>query len=304
MRVGALAALVVCALPAADERHLAMLHDAQVAFDRVAHAPVPVLPDASACVQTQAAMLAVALTPEESDLHYRKGFCQLTVAAITHTASAFDDAAREFDRAGAAMMAWLARRAGGVGEPPAGWGEPNNCPESCQPLISTAELWLGWQELASGNAPAAAQKFAAPHRETGWYAYAQARTDYQAARYPDAVRQFQEARVLWERRRAVENPPLAIRLAPPADLARLDGELGAAQILAGDPAAAIPTLDSAVAARPDAWAYFLRARAKELSGSRAGAGRLQPGQPGGFCGGYRAGLGRSAFIPRHSVLSA
>src|SRR5450631_1253219 len=91
---------------AADERHLAMLRDTQAAFDRVERASSPQLTDASACVQSQAAMLAVALPAEESDIHYRKGFCQLAVAAVTHGSPAFADAAAEFDRSGSTMLAW------------------------------------------------------------------------------------------------------------------------------------------------------------------------------------------------------
>src|ERR1700722_6931620 len=64
---------------AADKEHLAMLANAQAAFDRVAGTTVPPLADASACLQTQAAMLSVALPGEESELHYRKGFCELAV---------------------------------------------------------------------------------------------------------------------------------------------------------------------------------------------------------------------------------
>src|SRR5512140_3300236 len=107
---------VSSAMFASDERHLAMLRDAQAAFDRVERSVSPQLSDASACVQTQAAMLAVALPAEEPDLHYRKGFCQLAVAAVTHASSAFTEAGSELERSGANMLAWLARRAGQITE--------------------------------------------------------------------------------------------------------------------------------------------------------------------------------------------
>src|SRR5580700_7179397 len=94
---------------ATDKEHLAMLANAQAAFDRVDRVAAPSLSDASACVQVQAGVLAVALPAEESGLHYRKGFCQLAVAAVTHDQSAFRDAAAELDRGGAGMLAWLAR---------------------------------------------------------------------------------------------------------------------------------------------------------------------------------------------------
>jgi Tfp pilus assembly protein PilF len=60
---------------------------------------------------------------------------------------------------------------------------------------------------------------------------------------------------------------LTARLAPQPDLGRALTELGGAQLLAGDSAGAILTLDAAIKADPSrARAFFLRARAREVSG--------------------------------------
>ena len=134
-----------------------MLANAQAAFDRVTGTATPPLADASACVQTQAAMLSVALPGEESELHYRKGYCELAVAAVTHAPSAFTDAAAELDRSGANMLAWLARRAGHLTDQPS-WSEPDSCPKSCDPLRPVARLWKGWVALSVGDLDAATKR--------------------------------------------------------------------------------------------------------------------------------------------------
>jgi single-stranded DNA-binding protein len=56
------------------------------------------------------------------------------------------------------------------------------------------------------------------------------------------------------------------RLAPPADLPQALTDLGGAQLLSGDLAAAVSTLNTALEAGPDARAFYYRARARELAG--------------------------------------
>ena len=260
------AGLVLCpAIFAADKDHLAMLRDAQAAFDRVEHAAAPVLADASACVQTQAAMVSVALPGEESELHYRKGFCQLAVAAITRTPSAFSDAAAELEHSGANMLGWIARRAGQIGEQ-AAWRQPDACPQSCEPFIPTAKLWLGWLALNSGNLDEAAGQFSA-RPDSGWPPYVAGLKAFQSRHYSAAAAHYRETLDIWTRAQSQANPPLALRLSPPADIPQLLTELGGAQILSGEPAAAVATLDRALqTSPPKARAYFLRALAKELAG--------------------------------------
>jgi tetratricopeptide (TPR) repeat protein len=257
--------LVSPALFAADERHLAMARDAQAAFNRVELAASTQLADASACVQSQAAMLSVALPAEEMDLHYRKGYCQLAVAAVTRAPSAFSDAAAELERAGSNMLAWIARRAGQLTDQPA-WTRPDNCPASCQSLIPTANLWLGYLAFTRGDLETATQQFSA-RPDSGWVAYVAGLTAFHAGRYSDAVARYSEALDSWARAQQLANPYLALRLAPPADIPALLTELGGAQLLSGDAKGAVATLDRALqASTPAARAFFLRARAKELTG--------------------------------------
>jgi len=262
--VAAATMLLARPLAAGDDRRLALLLDAQAAFTKVELAPAPALADASACVQTQAAALSVALPAEESDLQFRQGYCQLALAAVTRAPAAFADAAAELDRAGIAMLAWLARRAGQIAAPPA-WDLSAPCPQPCQALLPTANLWLGWLAWRAGNRDAAAARFSA-NPGSGWSAYAAAVGAFDAGRYPEAAARYGETLDVWTRGQNLANPPLALRLAPPVDIPQLLTDLGGAQILAGQPAAAVPTLDRALESAQTARAYFLRARAKELSG--------------------------------------
>jgi tetratricopeptide (TPR) repeat protein len=257
------------ALFGADEHHLAMLRDAQVAFDKVELSAFPQLPDASACVQSQAAMLSVALPPEESDLHYRKGFCELVVGAVTHAPDAYRDAASELERSGASMLAWIARRAGQISGP-ATWKKPDNCPKSCQTLMPAASLWLGWQALGKGDLDGAAAQFGT-FADSGWPSYVAGLKAFQSRHYSEAANQYQKALETWTAMQHGAHLSLTLRLAPPPNIQQLRTDLGGAQLLAGAPQAAVATLDLAIkAASPPARAFFLRARAKEL------AGQLEP----------------------------
>jgi tetratricopeptide (TPR) repeat protein len=250
---------------ASDQPHLTLLRDAQAAFDRVTRAESPSLTDASACVQSQAVMLSVALPAEEPELHYRKGYCQLAVAAVTRAPSTFTDAAAELDRSGAFMLAWIGRRAGQVTSQPT-WNRPDTCPKSCEPLIPAAHLWLGWLALANGNLDAAAAQFGiAP--DSGWPAYVAGMKAFQAGRYAEAAARYRETLDIRTRDQRAPRPPLVLRLSPPADIPQLLAQLGGAQLLSGDPKSAVATLDLALETpSPAARAYFLRARAKELAG--------------------------------------
>lgn len=241
-----------------------MLANAQAAFVRVELVAAPPLADASACVQTQAAMLSVALPGEETELHYRKGFCELAVAAITGTQSTFADAAAELDHGGASMMAWLSRRTGNLPEQP-DWAQPDTCPKSCEPFLPVAKLWKGWLALRAGDAYAAAVQFDA-QPDSGWSAYAAGFLAFRGGRYAESLRRYREVLDVWTRDQQQKDRPLTARLSPPEEIPQLLSELAGAQILTGDPKGAIATLDRAVDATPTGRAYYLRARAKELSG--------------------------------------
>jgi tetratricopeptide (TPR) repeat protein len=296
--------LLTSALFAADERRLALLGDAQAAFDRVDGNTSAPLGDASACVQMQAAALAVALPAEQPSLRYRKGYCELAIAAVTRSPSRFADAAAELDRSGAAMLAWIARQAGQVAGQTAGqitgqtagqitgqtagqitgqtasqidrqdagqaigpiWTKPDTCPASCQPFLPTASLWLGWLALRRGDLDGATEHFSMSP-ESGWPAMVAGMKAFQAGRYADAAARYGETLDMWTRAQSASDPPLVLRLAPPADIAQLLAELGGVQILSGDPRTAVGTLDKALkAAVPAARTFYLRARAEELCG--------------------------------------
>jgi tetratricopeptide (TPR) repeat protein len=254
---------------AADKEHLAMLASAQAAFDRVERVAAPPLPEASACVQTQAAMLSVALPAEESELHYRKGFCQLAVGAMTHAQSAFADAAAELDRSGASMLSWLARRAGNLPEQ-ANWNQPDFCPKSCEQLIPVAKLWKGWLALNAGDLYAAAALLDA-QTYSAWQAYVDGMLAFRGGRYAESAARYGEALDIWTRRQQLKDPPLSVLLSPPGDIPQLLTELGGAQILTGNPKVAITTLERAAEASPKGRTYFLRARARELAGQSEAA---------------------------------
>ena len=246
-----------------------MLANAEAAFDRVERAAAPPLPEASACVQTQAAMLSVALPAEESELHYRKGFCELAVGAMIHAQSTFADAAAELDRSGASMLSWLARRAGNLPDQ-ATWSQPGFCPKSCEPLLPAAKLWKGWLALNAGDLYAAAAQFDT-QPNSGWPAYVAGVLAFRGGRYAESTARYREALDIRTRTQQEKDPPLSVRLSPPWDIPQLLADLGGAQILAGDPKAAIATLDRAVEASPKGRTYFLRARAKELAGQSEAA---------------------------------
>jgi tetratricopeptide (TPR) repeat protein len=90
---------------------------------------------------------------------------------------------------------------------------------------------------------------------------------FQSGHYSEAAAHYRQTLDIWTSAQGQANPSLALRLGPPADIPPLLTELGGAQILSGEPATAIATLDRALQiSPPSARAYFLRARAKELSG--------------------------------------
>jgi single-strand DNA-binding protein len=252
-------ALLTAALFAKDEQRLVLLRQAQDSFDRVEKAASAQLSDASACVQSQAAMMPVALPAELELLHFHKGFCQLAVAAITRNAAGFTDAAAELDQGNAKTLAWLAR----VQVDPAA-PAPQFIDEKAA-FAPTERLWLGWIALRRGDLDQAARRFAGQD-ETGWAAWAAGQQAFREARYREAAADYSQAVDAWSRARRDPSPALMARLAPPADLPQALTELGGAQLLSGSLAAAIATLNTALEAGPDARAFYYRARARELAG--------------------------------------
>src|SRR5262249_2700781 len=106
----------------------------------------PDLRDTLACVQTQAAMLPVALPEELSVIRYRKGFCTLASATLTHNANEFTDAAAEFDKA---VEGWPGRAK--LAEKKKA---PEPVPSALYVLVSVARLNAGWDDSALDRAQA------------------------------------------------------------------------------------------------------------------------------------------------------
>jgi tetratricopeptide (TPR) repeat protein len=304
MKVSILTLFAAIALFGADEQQLALMLKAQSDFDRVQLAPAPSLRDTSACVQTQAALLTVALPEDLPLVHFRKGYCTLAGAALRHDKADFHAAAAEFDKAietwpgraavmtkkklppetvssGLRVLAQLARLDEGntddttldrVEKELATAAEVHSCPGSvmtpglCASLLDVGRQWQGWIELRRGNFTSAAKDFSGTSA-SGWAAWAQGKYAFRDRNYRDAASHYRKAVTDWQSRRGDESMPLLERLGPPVQLASAYTELGGAQLLAGDKAGAVTTLTQAVKAAPlDSRALYLRARAKDSLG--------------------------------------
>jgi tetratricopeptide (TPR) repeat protein len=291
------------ALFAADEQQLALTIKAQTDFDRVQLAATPPLRDTAACIQTQAALVPVALPEDLPLVHFRKGYCTLAGATLTHEKKDFLSAAAEFDKTIevwpariAAMMrkkqqvedvssavrvlAQVARLTVGTDQASldqaakelANAREVRFCPPSvmssvlCGALLDIGRQWEGWMALRSGDFTSAQRDFS-PTTAPGWSAWAAGKYAFRDRNYREAAAQYRRAVADWQSRGRQESAPLLERIGPPADLAAAYTELGGAQLLSGDRTGAIATLNQAVKAAPlDARAFFLRARARDLEG--------------------------------------
>jgi tetratricopeptide (TPR) repeat protein len=284
----------------ADPQRLALALKAQADFDRLEMAASPNLREASGCVQSQAALIPVA-TPEELPLaHFRKGYCALMAASINNHPADFAPAAADLDKA-IELWPMRASRGNSVAPPPvsaglrvvgaiarlrAGAGESAEqrahdelaralesrvCPASlmppefCENLLSVGQRWVGWLALKQGRLEEAARVFAGS-RNTGWLDYVDALNSFRSRNFPAAAAAYKRAISAWETE-AAQSLSAAERLSPAPDLASARTELGGAQLLAGDLAGSIATLNDAVRAAPGSpRPLYLRARAKELAG--------------------------------------
>lgn len=282
---------------------------AQSDFDRVQAAAGPELPEATRCEQSQAALLPVAPPTDLAQTHFRKGYCTLAAALITRHADDFRQAAGEFEEAlkawpehvarapknrpveplssGLRLLPSIARlEAAGAHPDAAELGRERReisaaldkpvCPAgfmpaaTCDSLLATGRLWLGWIALQQDDLYQAARDLS-PLPDAAWTHYSSGERAFHDRQYTEAAAQFGEAIDRWKQAQQDASAPLAARLAPGPDLPQALADWGGAQLLGGNTAAAISTLDAAVKAAPDpARALFLRARAEEL------AGRMDP----------------------------
>jgi tetratricopeptide (TPR) repeat protein len=139
-------------------------------------------------------------------------------------------------------------------------------PESCQAAIQLGNLWLGWIALQRGDASAAERRFSGA-QFSGWPQWVEGQEAFRVGDYTKAASRYGEAVDVWRKAERAQALPLVQRLSPRPDMAAIPADLAEAQLLAGDPRAAIENLDAAVKADPSkARAIYLRARAKEADG--------------------------------------
>jgi tetratricopeptide (TPR) repeat protein len=302
MKVCALALAATSILLASGQRLTPTVLRAQSDFESVQMAPRPRIQVAQACIQSQAAALALSPPAEQSLLYYREGYCAFAGAAATGDHRQFLDAAAAFDRAietwpapapkstrhaapepvPAALRAFAAiarlHAATGAAMPVAARREIAAALESssgnsylmpaafCAALLSAASQWLGWSALLANQLDDAARLFAGPP-DSGWSAWVQGRRDFASARYAAAAAQYAAAIDRWRQIWQGEGPTLPQALAPRPQFPPALADWGAARLLAGDLPGAILTLDASIQAdSANPHALFLRARAKELAG--------------------------------------
>jgi tetratricopeptide (TPR) repeat protein len=299
----------LCTLRAADEQQLALALRAQTDFERVQQTSGLALPDATRCEQSEAAWLTVAPPADLSLAHFRKGYCALAMAVITHRSDDFRKAADEFEQAVKAwpehtvkpgknrvpeptpvslrLLAPIARlqaaslapggAAADAAELDRARGEISAARDrpacsaavlpvaACDALLNTGRLWLGWMALHEDDLDRAAREFSGL-TEFGWPQWTAGRRAFHDRQYAEAAMQYGQAVEIWNRP-VVPTSPLAVLLAPSPDRAQALTDWGGAQLLSGNTAAAVSTLDAAVKASANpARPLFLRARAEELAG--------------------------------------
>ncbi len=299
MRVLLITFCVTLTLSGADERQLAIMLKAQSDFERVQLSAKPTLADIENCQQSEAAALAVTPPEELALLHFRKGWCMLAGAVGAESNSQFLAAAAEFDQARAAWPARLGKNAKNAPPEPVPSGlraltaisrmlagsdsraelsdavDQPACnstlmiTEFCRQMVETGRQWLGWIALREGRMDDAARLLTGSS-DSGWDQWVQGRRSFDAGSYPDAAANYARAIEIWKS--MWPQPPLVRALGPRPNVPVAQADLGGAQLLAGDAAAAIRTLDVSIKADPsNAHAIFLRARAKEIGGQKEAA---------------------------------
>lgn len=299
MRLWFLALFTALLSLAADPQQAALELRAQSDFERVSLAPSPPLADTARCLQSQAALLAVAPVSELALIHYRKGYCTLAGADFAAAAAEFDKAASAWKAASSAnrkqpeepapsalpVLAAVARLKSGAAGSAAENAEADLAVALTRPVCSatlmpiraceadlvTGHEWLGWLDRSRDNLVAAAREFSQTSN-TAWQQWVVGRQAFEDRRYAQAAAAYRRAAEEWDRQRNQAAPSINDELRPQPDMGEALTDWGAAQLLAGDATAAIATLDRAVKTAPAmARAYYLRARAKELADREAAA---------------------------------
>lgn len=317
MRLWFLTLLAASVAVAAGEQQLALELRAQADFERVQLAAAPTLADTARCVQSEAAVLAVAPASEQPLHRYRKGYCSLAGDDFAAAAAEFDKAIAAWPAASGkepapepvspAVLALdaIARlkaddSAGAMDDAEKGivaaLAHPACTsalmrPEVCEADLATAREWLGWIDVRRENLTAAAREFSQTSN-SAWQQWVASRQAFADRNYPQAAAAGKRAVEEWDRQSSQSAPSFNQRIRPEPNLGHILTDLGGAQFLAGDSAAAIATLDRAVKVAPQtARAYYLRGRARELAG-----------QPEAALADYNL-ASRTAFAQAHDLAS-
>jgi tetratricopeptide (TPR) repeat protein len=270
MNVRLLTIFAATALFAADVERLAVVQKGQQDFERVFSTPAPALGHAQACVRSVASVIPIA-TPEEAPrFHFELGWCALAAGVPQQAVAEFDAAIAawplQFDKKRPPepmpsvfpVMAAIARLNGGATEVK-GLASGHVCPASlmpanrCEDILNRGREWQGFLDLRRNDIDAASRDFP----PSAWTDYVAAKQLFRDRKYAESAAAYKRAIDAWK-----PNP-----IAPKLDLSAANAELGGAQLLAGDTAGALASLNQAVKIDPaNARAYFLRARVHDTAG--------------------------------------
>jgi tetratricopeptide (TPR) repeat protein len=101
---------------------------------------------------------------------------------------------------------------------------------------------------------------------SAWSHWVNGKAAFAQRRYKESNSEYQQAIALWREEAAHPPSSLLDRITPTPRMSRALAELGGAQLVAGEPAAAITTLDEAIRLEPGlARALYLRGRAKDAT---------------------------------------
>ena len=268
---------------------LGLLSRAAYEFGRVHGAPRPELKNAIGCVQSQAALLPVAGPEEQHAVHFRKGLCELVAGRLRGSEKENRDAVADLQQTIAKWPATSPGLSGGVrvalavarlqveGEEatvleniardlqavivrPQCLGSVPMSITECERYVDLGRVWLGWIRFRQGRLTESEEMLQRVPM-TWWSQRVAGRNALGRRRYSEAV---------WRFERALAAPaPGGIpgALMPRADSPRMLYEFAEARAFAGNPAAALDTVNEAIKADPkNAQALFLRARLREMSG--------------------------------------
>lgn len=296
--------------------------NARSAFHKVEASADPGVKEIASCIQAQSAWLRIARPAERPIAHYRMGYCSLRSGVVSGDAAAYEEAEREFAasfeslavkdkaRSSAAFKAprisvslaaarkedldpkLLAELKAGS-ERQICANQPVITADFCKTLTDTARLWLGWDAFRKDNLREADVMFlGAP--ESGWSLWLSGRQALETRQAPDALSLLQKTLARWT---DAGTRGLAELLGPKPELGRLYLDLGLAQYLMGDYAAAINSFDESARQSPRNHALYARARTKDALGLRQAAladyellGANAAGEPSESAAGYYRGI--------------